>query len=465
MNQNVMNSEMAILTSFDLAAKVATNFGPDKILAKLGGGSSATAAASAVQAHLKVESMKDSSVIYVIFRHPDPDLVQPVLSEIISDYLDKHTKVHSAIGMSDDLLDERITQLRLEIAQTEDLLRIEKTNAGIISVADTEKSYSEEMARIHDELLQARASLFEHQTSLKELAVAESKGGITNTILNVPVDQVEHYKSVCSQLNFFQQRENNYIQQGYTEENKLMRENREQILATTKSKTGMEKQFPALADLDTTTAVASSDTARVPSPGGNSEEIALLPVRIKVLEAQLADVQSEAAKLNDAEAKIADLERTYKVQDNNLTYYENLRDQTRIDAQLGPNRNSNISEIQNPEPAYRDYNKFYKIVGGLACSGLLLGLAWAFLIELYLDRSVKRPVDLEKSCTFLFPLHPRFEPQLAPPPRRVRAEAARLQWRQKGRGHQRHAGNHLAQDQSRVALPLRRLARPAGELF
>ncbi|HTA30323.1 MAG TPA: hypothetical protein VK731_07550, partial [Candidatus Cybelea sp.] len=229
----------------------------------------------------------------------------------------------------------------------------------------------------------------------KELAVAESKGGITNTILNVPVDQVEHYKSVCAQLNFFQQRENNYIQQGYTEENKLMRENREQILATTKSKTGMEKQFPALSDLDTTTVVTSPDTTHAPSSGISSEELALLPVRIKVLEEQLQDVQAEAAKLNDAEAKINDLDRTYKVQDQNLTFYENLRDQSRIDSQLGPNRGSNISEIQYPEPPYKDYNKFYKIIGILSFSGFLLGLAWAFLIEFYLDRSVKRPVDLE----------------------------------------------------------------------
>jgi succinoglycan biosynthesis transport protein ExoP len=395
MDQNVMNSEMAILKSYDLAAKVATNIGPDKILAKLGGGDNAIAAASVVQSHLKVETMKDSSVIYVIFSHPDQDLVQPILGEIMNDYLDEHTKVHSAIGMSDELLDERIAQLRAEISQTEDLLRIEKTNAGIISVADTEKSYSEEMARIHDELLQARASQFEHQTSLKELAVAETKGGITNTILNVPADQIDHYKSVCARLNFLQRRENDYIQQGYTEENKLVRENRDQTLVASKAKTDLERAFPALTDLDTTTAVATPDATHTPAQTGNSEEISLLPIRINVLEQQLQEVQAEEAKLNDAEAKINDLERTYKVQDNNLTYYENLRDQTRIDSQLGPNRNSNISQIQHPEPPYKDYSKFNKTIGVLVFSGLLLGLAWAFLIEFYLDRSVKRPVDLE----------------------------------------------------------------------
>src|ERR1039457_1494536 len=34
LGQTVMNSEMAILMSYDLAAKVATNFGAEKILAK-----------------------------------------------------------------------------------------------------------------------------------------------------------------------------------------------------------------------------------------------------------------------------------------------------------------------------------------------------------------------------------------------------------------------------------------------
>jgi len=128
-----MNSEMAILKSYDLAAKVATNFGAVKILAKLGGGDDAASAASVVQSHLKVETMKDSSVIYVIFSHPDPDFgatrAEWKSFQIIWTSTPRST---APIGMSDDLLDERITQLRLEIAQTEDLLRIEKTNAGII---------------------------------------------------------------------------------------------------------------------------------------------------------------------------------------------------------------------------------------------------------------------------------------------------------------------------------------------
>ena len=203
MEENVINDEIEILTSGDLAARVATNYGPDKIMAKLGGGSNPIAAKNAIQGHLRVAPAKDSSVIHVIFSHPDPELVQPVLGEILSDYLEKHAEVHSATGISSDALDGKIEQLRLEISQTENLLRIEKTNAGIISVADTEKSYSDELAHINEQLLEARASLFAHQDSLREMN-SENKAGIaTNSILNVPVEQVNRYKTVCKQLRRF----------------------------------------------------------------------------------------------------------------------------------------------------------------------------------------------------------------------------------------------------------------------
>jgi Mrp family chromosome partitioning ATPase len=36
------------------------------------------------------------------------------------------------------------------------------------------------------------------------------------------------------------------------------------------------------------------------------------------------------------------------------------------------------------------------VPGGLAAGGLIAGLAWAFLIEIFLDRSVRRPGDVEK---------------------------------------------------------------------
>ena len=400
--QNVMTSEMEILTSFDTAAEVATNVGPDKILAKLGGGSDATTAAVVIKRNLKVDSAPNSSVIHVTFHHPDPDMVRPVLSELISDYQDKHAQVHAAIGMSNDALSDETSKLRLEIAQTEEQLMIAKTNAGIISIEEAERSYSEESSRIRRELMQARANLAEHQTSLSELvsaANANAKTGLTNPAANVPTDALARYKSVCQQLNYLERRESDYIQQGYTEENKLVKEARQQSVAAAKSKIELEKQYPSLMDVDTT---AEPGSVTMPTAASESVQVAALPLRIKELQAQYNEIQSEAAKLNEAEAKISDLERKKQIQEQNYKYFVSMLEQARIDEALGPGRVSNIQVIQVPSPPYKDYGKFYKAMASMSLGGLLAGLIWAFLIEFYLDRSVKRPVDLQTKLRIPF---------------------------------------------------------------
>jgi uncharacterized protein involved in exopolysaccharide biosynthesis/Mrp family chromosome partitioning ATPase len=401
MNQNVMNSETEILTSYDLAAKVATNFGPEKILAKLGGGNNAVAAAAAVKGHLHVEGMKDSSVLYVTFRHADQDLVQPVLAEIIKDYLDKHAEVHRSIGMTDETLQEKITELRLQIQQTEDELRMAKTNAGIISIADTEKSYSEEMSRIRTELFQAETSLEEHQTSLREITGAVAKGETTNLFTSVPPEKMALYKSVCTRLTVLERRQNEYLQQGYTDGNNLMKENRDLMVEAAKTKMILETQYPALVEADTSV-VNPSPVPPAATETIESVQVASLPLRIKSLRAQLAQIQGEAAKLDEAEAQIADLERTKKIQEQNYQFYYTGLQQAHIDEELGSGRAPNINVIQLPSPPYKDFSKFFNTLGMMVIGGLMAGLGWAFLIEFYLDRSVKRPVDLQTKLRIPF---------------------------------------------------------------
>jgi polysaccharide biosynthesis transport protein len=55
----------------------------------------------------------------------------------------------------------------------------------------------------------------------------------------------------------------------------------------------------------------------------------------------------------------------------------------------------NISVVQSPSIAMKTTRDVKKIVLGLAGGGIALGLGFAFLLELLLDRSVKRPLELE----------------------------------------------------------------------
>ena len=76
--------------------------GAEKILAKAGGGDDTNAAAGLIAKNLIVESSPGSSVIDVTLQHPDPAMVQPILSEIIASYFRKHTQVHLGSVMSSD---------------------------------------------------------------------------------------------------------------------------------------------------------------------------------------------------------------------------------------------------------------------------------------------------------------------------------------------------------------------------
>src|SRR5579863_1479166 len=165
MGESILNSEMEILTSYDLAVQAAKDIGPQKILAKYGGGNDPGKAAGIIRKNLTVEVPKQDSVIHVVYKNDDPTMVQPVLSEIVSDYLDKHLQVHQS-SMSDDYLAQETAQLRSQIDETEDELHTAKNSAGIISLPDAEKSYTDQIGWVRQQLFEAQADLAAEQGQL-----------------------------------------------------------------------------------------------------------------------------------------------------------------------------------------------------------------------------------------------------------------------------------------------------------
>jgi uncharacterized protein involved in exopolysaccharide biosynthesis/Mrp family chromosome partitioning ATPase len=383
----IINSEIKILTSFDIAEQVAKDIGPEKILARLGGGNDPVKAATAIKNNLFVEAPDNGSVIDIIFRNPNPAVVQPVLQEIISAYLNKHMEVHQSVGKSDDFLTEETAQLSSQIARTENELLAVKTNAGIISVETAEKSYAEQIARIREELLHAEADLAEHQVTLKPGAAGVAPG------IEASSDIQEEYQSVCAHLDFLKRRQDDYLtQQGFTQENKLVKEVRGQIVETGKLKTNLEEKYPSLAG----SYVPSSNLSAQQSSSADGMEGLVSPqLKINVLKQQLNQLQAEAANVDEAESKISDLQRMKQVQEGNYQYFASSLEQARIDETLGPGRVDNINLIQTPTPPFKDRSKKFKTMLLMMVGGILGGVVWAFLIEFYFDTSVKRSIEVE----------------------------------------------------------------------
>ena len=385
MGESIMNSEMEILTSFDLALQAVKDIGPEKVLAKYGGGNDPIQAAQIIRKNLTVESPKQDTVIHVVLMHEDATVVQPVLSQIISDYLEKHLQVHES-SMSDDYLAQETAQLRSQIDETEDELRAAKDAAGIISLPDTEKSYTDQIGWIRNEIFQAQADL---AAQIGEIKAQPQTNGSSVIIMDIPAGREDEYQRVCARLEFLQNRESEYYTQfGYTDENRLVQEAQLQIAQTQMLKKNLEERYP---DLIGTYAPSQSGG----QGGGPNLEPASLQAKIPVLKEELAELQSEAAKVDDAESKINDLQRKKEMLEDNYQNFAASLEQSRIDETLGPGRVSNISTVQAPTPPYKDLSKQIKAMALMVGGGIFAGLAWAFFIEFYLDTSVRRTKEIE----------------------------------------------------------------------
>src|SRR5215469_4301732 len=395
MGLSIINSEMEILTSYDLADQAAKNIGPSKILAKYGGGNDPTKAAGIIRKNLVVETPKQDSVIHVAFMSADPTIVQPVLSEIISDYLDKHLQVHQS-SMSDDYLSQETSQLRSQIDETEDELRTAKNAAGIISIPDAEKTYTEQIAWIQAQLIQAQADLASELGVIKAQPQTGTNTEVPALGTNVPQGREEEYQRVCARLEFLKNRQKQYYTElGYTDENRLVQETQLEIAQTQMLKRNLEASYPDL--IGTYVPAPSSDQSAPSGPGGIGLTIqpVALQAKIPVLKQELAELKSEATKVDDAESKIADLQRKKEMLEGNYQNFAASLEQSRIDETLGPGRVSNINTVEAPTPPFKDMKKQIKVMALMIGGGICAGLAWAFFIEFYLDTSVRRSKEIE----------------------------------------------------------------------
>lgn len=395
--ETIMKSEAEILGSLDLAKQVVDALGPETILAAYGGGKDTNAALAAVKGNLTINVMPSTSVIHVIYRHPDPEVVQPVLREVIERYLKLHVETHTANGMLGDILTQEADQLRSRLSQTEEELRRATLKAGIISLEDAKKAYSDQLTSIRRELFESQADLAQRSAVLEELNrrfPPQAKPGEPEPPVP-PAVNAEH-QNLNQQIQQLQQTERELLTQ-FTAGNARVKEIRTLLATALESRNRLEAEHPKLIQI--TLASQHGPEAGAIDATVVATQITALQAKIKVLTKQLDDIRAEATKVEQMEGTIVELRRKKELEEANYRYYAASREQSRINETLGNGRVSNIIQIQSPSPPFTDRSKTNKTIGLLLGGGLLVGIAWTFLIELYLDRSIKRPVDVERTLS------------------------------------------------------------------
>jgi polysaccharide biosynthesis transport protein len=394
----VINSELQILGSRDLAQIVARNVGPEKILAGISDSKSLVEATSVVYAGMTVEAPRGGSTIQVTFQHKNQELVQPVLQEIVSSYLKRHVEIHRAAGMVGEFLAQETDQLRARLTQTEEELRKVNAKAGVVSLEASKQAYSEQMAKIREAIFNAqvelasRTTVYETMTRQGGAESPETKEPTTPVV--IPQEKIDEFQKLNSQLSLLRKKEQELLVY-FKETATRVIEVRSQITETENLRQQLLTEFPGLAQVAPVSSPTPNGQREGFDPQAEAAQINALQTRIKVLNQQLEQIRTEATNLDQLEVSILELRRRKNLEEANYQRYAAGLEQSRIREAMGDGKVSNISVVQSPTPAFRSWLQVEKISAGIGISGLIFGLGWVALIEFLLDRSVRRPAEVE----------------------------------------------------------------------
>ncbi len=393
---SLVNTELEILTSLDLAQQVADTIGPEKIAGKANT-ADRYKAALLLRKNLTVEVPKNSTVIRLIFQHRNPEIVQPVLSQLMDFYFRKHSEIH-AVGVFDDVLTQETDQIKTTLAEIEQDLKKAMTNAGVISLPETKKFQTEEIARLRQAIFEAEAELAECKVTANEAArvLRSQPGGATNSSAAASAERLAEYTKVTTLLETLRRKEQEFLLL-YTPESVMLKQVQEQIADKLKTKKQLEEENPDLLTRAALLAAKRGDGPTAPHSDLANEmaRATALDARIETLKEQLQQIQKEAAAVADAESTINELQRKRDIADDRYKKFIANLDQSRFNEKLGSGKVMNISTIQKASPPSRDPSKLLKARLGLIIGGFAAALGLAFLLEMFLDTSLKRPFEIE----------------------------------------------------------------------
>ncbi len=400
-------SEIAILKSLDVSKIVADAVGPEKVLGDAKPENPRMAAAAIINGGLDVVVPRGSTVMDITFDHKNLAVVQPVLTEIIAAYLKQHQLIHRPGANFDDTFVQQTENLRARLAAIdEELLRTHK-NLGITSLESARSYTGESINNLMREIGSAQVELAARQAVYKRLVEeTQGQGAALSTeekVGDAPVGidpaslPVEKYRGVVERYALLKRRQQE-LSLSFTDASPRVKAINQQVADLEAEKKKMETEFPGL--------IAVAPTPTIPgqpaSPAGTINlsleraQISGLSVRIEALKALLAQVKADSALLDNAENAIQELERRKKRDEANYTLLSTGLEQARLREALSAGRISGISEVQSPTPPTRVVGNTSKIAAGVAAGGFFLGIVWAFIIELFLDRTIKRPSDIRR---------------------------------------------------------------------
>jgi uncharacterized protein involved in exopolysaccharide biosynthesis/Mrp family chromosome partitioning ATPase len=385
--QNVLSTEMDIITSRNTAKRVTTMFPPEKILAHWGNSTNVELATSVVASGVDVEPPR-SSILTVTFKHPDPTVVQPVLTAIIQAYQYEHLLAH--LGDPANQYGKQLDEWREKLVTADEQLKKLKASANVLYPEETKHNFQEQINKAKADLNSTMLELAEHKAILESDNPPGATNDQANSELAVPREKLTDYEELISDLDKAKAHKKE-LMRDYKEAHPLVLTVDNQIKKLTEEKAELLQQYPALSGVVISTSSGGGTNNSNLDMASQMREIKRLTARVRQLGVILTNAQAGASAVMDVEPGIAEAQRKRDEAQKNYDYFLKLRE---TGQEL--NQMSSISIVEDPTPPRPDYKKLVKLIGMCLGGSTACGLALAALIELLIRRTIKRTADVER---------------------------------------------------------------------
>jgi len=393
-SEEEINSEVELITSSDVLAKVVKTCNLDK--KKFISGiihpwqtpqNRLDKAISDLRSDLQLEVLKKTNVISIAYESHDPKLAQKVLATLDDAYLQKHLDVHHPSGQF-EFFDQQSEKYKQDMLSAEAQLKQFADEQGGVAPTTMRDMTLQKLADFNSEMETTRASIAESEKRIADLE-KQSKSvpsRLTTQMKSGDNAQVlENLKATLLTLEMKRTELLTKYQPTYplvVEVDKQLNDTR---LALAKEEGSPVKEETT--DQNPTFSWVSSELAKAKADlsGFQARETALTSI--------IGIYQDKVKKLEEQGIQQADLSRTEKEDEANFELYTKKKEEARIEDALDRTRLLNVSIVETPMvPSIPTRSPFiFALVAVLLASAVSLGVVFA--ID-YADQSFRTPSEV-----------------------------------------------------------------------
>lgn len=389
--EDVVNSEIQILTSPDLIEKVIATIGIEKIYPDLSDKTFSKITPSQAgllkfTKNLKAEGVKNSTVIQVLFQHYDPAIAAQALNLLVESYRDKHLQLFSE--PTSTFLENQLALYEQKLNDTQSKLETFKQEHQVYSYDEQMTLLLRQRTELDNSLKSALVRVEELQKRLFTLRRI-AKNVLEKKIFYTQSERDKIIVDARANLLDLQLKEKQ-LQAKYDDTSPFIKHTREEI--------ELVKQFLKEQDLDVTTKVKTGNIVyqEIEKDIVRTEaELSSQQTNVITLRKLFGELEGQIEALNNDELALTNLKRARETSEKNYLSYLERVETARISDAMTLQKMANVSVIHPASiPAEAVKPKVALNISLGILLSVIAGMAFALLSE-YSSKTVSAPKQAE----------------------------------------------------------------------